>query len=84
MLEDKVAGLIAIVKDLRLENIKLTEENVLLMEEINTLTEKLGKLEDSLLKGSADVRELSEEKVLAKRAMDELIRSIDSFVGSEE
>lgn len=76
VLEKKIAGLIELIKKLQTENNALTEQNLELME-------KLEKLESSLLAREQNVEERSQEMVLTKMVVDDLIKSIDLLVEQE-
>ena len=76
VLEDKLVGLLELVKDLKTENAKLAEENA-------QLAAKLVMLESSLRDDSQRMDEFEREKERAKLVIDDLIKSIDSLVGSQ-
>ena len=75
-LEEKLASLVELVKDLKTENAKLAEENAL-------LAAKLSMLESSLQDDALQLDELKQEKELTKLVIDDLIKNIDSLVGSQ-
>ncbi len=70
VLEKKIAGLIEIIKELRLENAALAESNAHLKDQIE-------KLQASLL-------ERPEELALTKAAVDDLIKNIDFLIEHEQ
>jgi hypothetical protein len=70
VLEKKIAGLIEIIKELRLENAALAEKNAHLKDQIE-------KLQASLL-------ERPEEIALTKAAVDDLIKNIDFLIEHEQ
>ena len=77
ILEEKIRGLVAQIKELRAENVKLVEAK-------RELEEKLEALEGSILKDSKNLEDLNQEKALTKMAVDDLIKSIDVLGGSED
>ncbi len=70
VLEKKIASLIELIKELRLENAALVENNVVLKDQIE-------KLQASLL-------ERPEELALTKAAVDDLIKNIDFLIEHEQ
>jgi predicted nuclease with TOPRIM domain len=70
VLEKKIASLIELIKELRLENSTLVENNVQLKDQIE-------KLQASLL-------ERPEEIALTKAAVDDLIKNIDFLIEHEQ
>jgi len=70
VLEKKIASLIELIKELRLENSTLVENNVQLKDQIE-------KLQASLL-------ERPEEIALTKAAVDDLIKNIDFLIEQEQ
>jgi FtsZ-binding cell division protein ZapB len=70
VLEKKIAGLIELIKELRLENAALAENNALLKDQIE-------KLQASML-------ERPEELALTKAAVDDLIKNIDFLIEHEQ
>lgn len=76
LLEKKFFGLADVLKAEKELNIRLQSEN-------NELLAKLEKLENTLLKGTQNLEELHQERVLTKMVVDELINSIDKLVGQE-
>jgi len=59
------------------------EEVVTLRKENEDLRKQIEKLEDSLLARHESIEALSQEKELTRMAVDDLIKDIDSIVGSE-
>jgi len=76
LLEEKIASLIELIKELKNENAKLAEENA-------QLEVKVKSLEDSLKDDVKQSDKLTEEKELTRLAVDDLIKSIDSLVELE-
>jgi len=76
VLEKKIAGLIELIKELKAEKAVLVEESV-------ELRDRLEKLESSLLLREQNVEEHSQEMVLTKMVVDDLIKSIDLLVEQE-
>ncbi len=76
VLEKKIASLIELIKELRSEKAVLLEENA-------ELKDRLEKLESSLLLHDKNVEERSQEIVLTKMVVDDLIKSIDLLVEQE-
>lgn len=72
-LEKKINLLIEMVKNEKSINQRLAEEN-------RQLVARLESMENSLLKESKTMEELSQERQLTKMAVDELIQSIDRLV----
>lgn len=77
ILEKKVAHLIELLKAEREQNTKLTKEN-------EDLKAKLESVENSLLKGTQNLEEVNQERMLTKMVVDELISSIDRSVNVEQ
>ncbi len=73
VLEKKLAHLLELLKRLKHENMQLESEK-------NELQSRLEQLENSVLKGTQDMEELNQERVLTKMVVDDLIKSIDSLV----
>jgi chromosome segregation ATPase len=61
----------------------LRDSRSLLLEEKEQLSLRIDALEGSLLHGSSDIAELSQERELTRLALDSLIESIDSIVAAE-
>ena len=87
-LEQKIAQLVALIKELKAANETLTQSNERLMQEIDViaseradLQKRIDVLENSMLKGSATVEE---EKALTKMVVDDLFKSIDVLIGNEQ
>lgn len=77
LLEEKVVILVNTVKSLKLENAELKEKN-------NFLQDQLKALEGSLVSETKDLEELSQEKILTKMAVDDLLKSIDDLIDQKE
>jgi len=80
LLEQRVSQLIARVKELKEHNLQLAEQNKQLEAEQAELFKKIDSMEVSMLSSKES---LYEEKELTRFAVDELIKNIDSLVGSE-
>lgn len=76
VLEKKIASLIELVQLLKTEKATLAQENC-------ALQEKLGQLEHALLTKEQDVQEQSQEVVLTKMMVDDLIKHIDNCINQE-
>ena len=72
-LEKKINLLIEMVKNEKSINLRLAEDN-------RQLVARLESMENSLMKESKTMEELSQERQLTKMAVDELIQSIDRLV----
>lgn len=77
LLEEKVVRLVDMVKELKAKNESLLQENM-------SLQEQLEAMEKSFVSDTKDLEELSQEKVMTKMVVDDLIRSIDSLVELKE
>ena len=77
LLEEKVVRLVEMVKTLKQANQSLQEENQM-------LKHQLMKTESSLVEETKDLEELSQEKMMARLLVDDLIKSIDSLVDQKE
>ena len=77
LLEEKVIRLVDMVKHFKLTNQCLEEENQM-------LKHQLMKTEHSLVAETKDLEELSQEKMMTKLLLDDLIKSIDSLVDQKE
>jgi cell division protein FtsB len=91
LLEEKVIRLVDMVKSLKVSNLSLQEKNELLHDaneslqaENQMLKNQLMKTETSLVAETKDLEELSQEKMMTKMIVDDLIRSIDSLVDPKE
>jgi hypothetical protein len=73
VLEEKISLLLSVVKELKAENARLDKEN-------SDLLNKIELLESSSLDQS---QQAAEEKALTKIVVEDLIKSIDSFVQKE-
>lgn len=76
LLEEKLASLVELVKQLRLKNNELEKEKL-------ELEGRLERLEEELLRDSEGMEELHQERALTKQVVDDLIKSIDSLVKPE-
>src|SRR5688572_7916561 len=63
-------------EELRITNAKLTDDNA-------QLTTQLSTIENSILLETGHVNELKEERLVTRLVLDDLIKSIDSIVESE-
>ncbi|MBV8660808.1 MAG: hypothetical protein JO129_01520 [Candidatus Dependentiae bacterium] len=77
LLEEKVIRLVEMVKNLKLANQTLQEENQM-------LKNQLMKTESTLVSETKDLEELSQEKMMTRMLVDDLIKSIDSLVDQKE
>ena len=77
LLEEKVIRLVDMIKNLKSANQSLQEENQM-------LKHQLMKVETSLVAETKDLEELSQEKMMTKMIVDDLIKSIDSLVDQKE
>jgi len=77
VLEEKVVLLVNTVKSLKQENADLKELNVFLQEQLKAL-------EGSLVSETKDLEELSQEKIMTKMAVDDLLKSIDELIDQKE
>ena len=91
LLEEKVIRLVDMVKAYKQEsqtckqlNHVLQEANQTLQEENQMLKHQLMRAESSLVTETKDLEELSQEKMMTKLILDDLIRSIDSLVDQKE
>lgn len=76
LLEKKILSLVELVKSEKALSAKLAEEKL-------NLATKLEIVENSLLKGTQNIEELNQERLLTKMVVDELINSIDKVVEQE-
>ena len=76
ILEEKLATLVELVKDLKTENAELAQDNA-------QLKMKLSMLEKSLQGDEQCIQELKQEKELTKLCVDDLIKSIDALVENQ-
>ncbi|MGE0206728.1 MAG: cell division protein ZapB [Candidatus Babeliales bacterium] len=72
-LQEKIEQLLGLIKDLKAENNRLEKEH-------KALAKKLNSLEGN----EHDLKELSDEKARTKMVVDDLIKSIDSFIRVEK
>lgn len=77
LLEEKVIRLVDMVKNLKQSNQAFQEENQM-------LKNQLMKTESSLVAETKDLEELSQEKMMTRMIVDDLIKSIDSLVDQKE
>jgi len=77
LLEEKVVMLVNTVKNLKFENAELKEQN-------KQFQEQLKALEGSLVSETKDLEELSQEKIMTKMAVDDLLKSIDELIDQKE
>lgn len=76
ILEEKLATLIELVKELKTENAELAQDNA-------QLKMKLSMLEKSLQGDEQCLQELKQEKELTKLCVDDLIKSIEALVENQ-
>ncbi len=91
LLEEKVIRLVDMVKASKQEiltvkqlNQVLHEANQTLQEENQMLKHQLMRAESSLVTETKDLEDLSQEKMMTKMILDDLIKSIDSLVEQKE
>jgi len=98
LLEEKVVRLVDLVQELKQAKITLQKENLILQEEIQFMQKEVQELqeenqmlkhqlmraENSLVSETKDLEELSQEKMMTKMIVDDLIRSIDSLVEQKD
>jgi len=91
LLEEKVIRLVDMVKHFKQSNQSLQEENKTLREEYQLFQEEnqmlknqLMRAENSLVTEAKDIEELSQEKMMTKMILDDLIKSIDSLVEQKD
>lgn len=77
VLEEKVVQLIEIMKLLKEENLSLKEKN-------KDLQGQLRALEGSLVSETRDLEELSQEKMMTKMVVDNLLSSIEKLIETQE
>jgi len=97
LLEDKIGSLVVLIKELKtqnevlqvdkgklkVENEGLKTENAKLSEDNAQLEAQLKGIEESILKENEQVKELSQERLITKAVVDDLIKSIDVLVKHE-
>ncbi|MEX0940658.1 MAG: hypothetical protein WDZ41_04830 [Candidatus Babeliales bacterium] len=76
-LQDKIEKLIALVKELKVENDVLAKEN-------KQLAKKVESISSTAQINETDLKELNEEKNRAKMVVEDLIKNIDSFISIEQ
>ena len=98
LLEEKVVRLVDLVQELKQAKVTLQKENLILQEEIQFMQKEVQELqeenqmlkhqlmraENSLVSETKDLEELSQEKMMTKMIVDDLIRSIDSLVEQKD
>lgn len=77
LLEEKVVRLVELVKSLKDKNAELVKEK-------EQLQDQLIALEGSLVSETKDLEELSQEKVMTKMVVEDLIQNIDSLIEQAE
>lgn len=77
LLEEKVVRLVGLVKSLKDKNVELTKEKELLKDQFLAL-------ESSLVSETKDLEELSQEKVMTKMVVEDLISNIDALIEQAE
>lgn len=77
LLEEKVVHLIDMIKILKDENAALKNKN-------KDLNNQLKSLEGSLVAETKDLEELSQEKMMTKMVVDNLLHSIDALIEIKE
>lgn len=77
LLEEKVVHLIDMIKILKDENTSLKNKN-------KEMLNQLRALEGSLVAETKDLEELSQEKMMAKLVVDNLLHSIDALIEIKE
>lgn len=75
-LQEKIEALLVLVKELKSANAKLAKENERLLSKLDEVTHDNVHVRDN-------VNELNEEKNRTKIAVQELIKSIDSFIKAQ-
>ncbi len=81
ILEQKTAQLITLVKELQAQLQEVKTENTTLVQKNADLVFELDSLKTSIL---SDQENFAEEKALAKLAVDEIIKNIDSLVSNQD
>lgn len=76
-LEEKILHMVEMIKALKSENISLKEKNKDLQSQIKAL-------ESTLVLETKDLEELSQEKMMTKAFVDNLLHSIDSLIEVKE
>jgi len=77
VLEKRINQLIETIKNLKEANAQLVKENA-------DLAKKLESLESTVLNENNSIEKLNKEKEMTKTLVDDLIKSIDSFVTCKE
>ena len=97
VLEGKIRSLVVLIEELKtqnevlqvdkgklkVENEELKTENAKLSEDNAQLETQLKGIEESILKENEQVKELSQERLITKAVVDDLIKSIDTLVEHE-
>lgn len=73
LLEEKIAHMIDMIKSLKSENMALKDKN-------KDLQSQLKDFEVSLVAETRNLEELSQEKMMTKMVVDNLLHSIDSLI----
>jgi predicted RNase H-like nuclease (RuvC/YqgF family) len=76
-LQEKIERLLLVIRELKSECMTLEEENTQLIKKIESM-------HVAVENNVHDLHELSEEKNRTKMVLDDLIKSIDSFIGAEQ
>lgn len=76
LLEEKILALVEALRSEKSINAKLLEEK-------KELVMKIENIEKSLLKGTKNIEDLNQERLLTKMVVDELISSIDKIIEVE-
>ena len=98
LLEEKVVRLVDLIQELRQTKQTMQKENLMLHEEIQSeqkeiqflqeenqmLKNQLMRAENSLVAETKDLEEASQEKMMTRMIVDDLIRSIDSLVEQKD
>ena len=79
-LQGKISLLVEVAKKLKADKEQVLLENEMLMEENGELKIQLANLENSLLKETKNIDDLSQERAMTKMVVDDLIKSIDLLV----
>lgn len=81
VLEKKIAALVELIHELKAENARLVEENAQLLVQVDSLQASMSALEGAVVQDSRRLDELKEE---TKHVVDDLIKSIDLLVESQQ
>ena len=77
ILEERINALIQNIKELKSENVALSEENKRLLHQIEAI-------ENSLLRNDQSMEELNQEKKATQQVVDSLITSIEGLLSQKE